>query len=98
METSMLLPTPSARDWHGAAKKPRDSLDSLIEHGATKRRSGMFNSLRGAFPVSRSPLPDEDEARQMTAGSGLKCLELYNKHTRHGLSQRMCTASLLGST
>ena len=98
METSGLLPTPTARDWKGAGKKPRDTLDSLIENGATKRRSGLSIVLPGVFPVSRFPMPDKEEARQMTAGSGLQCLALYNKHARHGLSLRTFSALLLGST
>lgn len=38
--------------------------------------SEKSRSCQAGFPVSRSPLPDSVEARQMTATSGRKCSEL----------------------
>src|ERR1700676_1771762 len=63
--TSGRLPTPQARDWKGVRG----------EHGHSPSVSDVLFSLSAAFPASHSVLPDEDEARRMTAISGLKCLE-----------------------
>lgn len=54
-------------------------------------------SLLGDFHANRSPKQVKDEARQMTVTSGLKCLELFDLHNRHGLSLRTCVAYLLGT-
>lgn len=98
METSTLLPTPSSRDWRGASKtKPRDTVDSLIETGATKRRLGLLTFSPVALPVKPPPKQAEDEARQTTAGSGRRLLPLYERSNRHGASLRTCTACLLSN-
>jgi hypothetical protein len=42
-----MMPTPSTRDWKGASKmKPRDTMDSLIERGATKGGIGTETGLK----------------------------------------------------
>lgn len=74
MATSQtLLPTPSTRDWKGASKvKPRDTLDSAVENGATKHKTSLFSPE--ASPASHSVTLDEDKERQTTALTGLLCL------------------------
>ncbi len=42
-----MIPTPSTRDWKGASvTKARDTLDSLVETGATKGETGKKTGLR----------------------------------------------------
>lgn len=50
-------------------------------------------SSRGAFRVNRSLKPGSEEARTMTATSGLKCLESYVKPGPVGYLARMLMAS-----
>src|SRR5690554_4301838 len=47
-------------------------------------------------PVSRIPLPGSDRAKMMTATSGLKCLELFEKFDRPGLLAKTFPALLIG--
>lgn len=92
----LLIPTPSTRDWKGAATKGRDTLDSLVEKGQTKHRTGLLSSP-AVSPANPSPLPDEDEARQTTATSGQTCLRLFDTQNPNGSSLRTCVDSLLGT-
>ena len=41
-----MIPTPSARDWKGGAKMGRDTVDSLVEMGATKGQDGVKTGLK----------------------------------------------------
>lgn len=91
MKTSKLLPTPSTRDWKGAAQKPRDTLDSAVENGATKHRS----LLQEDSPASLFPKLGKEEALATTVTSGQKCLELYKSSNRHGSSLKTCVGYLL---
>ncbi|HVB25219.1 MAG TPA: hypothetical protein VNG51_25000 [Ktedonobacteraceae bacterium] len=75
---------------------PRDTMDSVIENGATRHRSGLLTSLPVVSRASRSVLPDEDEARTMAVTSGLRCLRLYDASSRHGLSLRTLVGLLVG--
>lgn len=56
-------------------------------------RSGTQPSSPGDSHASRSPTPGSDEARKMTATSGLKCLESSGSSGQLGLLER----TLLGS-
>jgi hypothetical protein len=49
------------------------------------------------FPVSLSPSQEKEWARQMTATSGRKCLELYWIFSRHGQSLKTLLDCLLNS-
>ena len=57
------------------------------------KESGKSRSCQEAFPVSRSPMPDSDAARQMTATSGRKCSELYRNSGPLGCLLRMLLES-----
>lgn len=85
MATSRLLPTPQARDWKGVTGKNRHS-QSIAD---------VLTFYRPVHPVKVSPQPDEDEARQTTAGSGLKLWQQYESSNRHGAFLRTCTAYLV---
>ena len=93
----ILLPTPNARDWKGSGPnmKPRDQLDSAIELGATKHRTGLLSPA--ASPASHSALQDEDKVRQTIAISGLTCLKSSKTSDPTGSLLKMCVASLLGT-
>jgi hypothetical protein len=42
-----MIPTPMAQDWKGSSKsKPRDTVDSLVETGATKGQTGIKTGLK----------------------------------------------------
>lgn len=95
-EVVSLLPTPNASDHHsGKRKKPRDTLNSAIEIGATKHKTGLLS--QAVSPASPSAMPDEEKERQMTATSGLTCLRLYEIQNPNGSSLKTCVASLLGA-
>ena len=59
--------------------------------------SKKSTSSRADSPVSHSATPGEGRAREMTAISGLKCLELYEKSNPLTSWQRMFLVSLLGT-
>lgn len=56
----------------------------------------IFSSLAGS-PANLSLKLEKEEAQQTIATSGLKCLELYESSSLHGLSLKMCVAYLLGT-
>jgi len=63
-----MIPTPATRDWKGASQKnPRDTVDSLVEVGATKGGTGARTGLKlqpafvewmMGFPEGWTELPD----------------------------------------
>lgn len=46
IESMNLLPTPATRDYKGGSKTGRDTVDSLIERGATKGQVGIKTGLK----------------------------------------------------
>lgn len=97
MATSQtLLPTPTARDGRGSAEKTRDDMDSLVERFRTK--SKKWSSSLEASLASHSVTLDEETERQMTATSGLKCLQSYKTSDQIGSSLKTCVGLLLGTT
>lgn len=91
-----LLPTPSTRDWKGAATKSRDTLDSAVEKGQTKLRTGLFSQADSR--ASHSVQQDEGAERQMTATSGQTCLRSYEIQNPTGSLLKTCVGLLLGTT
>ncbi len=63
-----MMPTPATRDWKGGSKQGRDTVDSLIERGATKGQSGAtrtglklhpdFVEWMQGYPQGWTALPD----------------------------------------
>lgn len=60
-----------------------------------KRTSTPSISSQEDSRASHSPSPGSDEARKMTVGSGLKCLESYTSSSPLGSLVRMCLGSLI---
>lgn len=56
----------------------------------------MFSA--GGSPANLTPMPASDEARRMTATSGLKCVELLERFNHVTWWERTFAASLLGAT
>lgn len=48
---------------------------------------------QAGFPVSRFPLPDSERAKMILAGSGRKCLELYERYAHLGLLSKILLES-----
>lgn len=87
MGISGFLPTAQARDWKGVTGPNRHSPSI----------SDVLTWLQEGFHANLSVWQDGDEARQMTATSGRKCLESYNASSRHGSSVKTLVALLLGT-
>lgn len=85
-----LLPTPEALNSEGYQ----------IANGKRYPRLGkvVSTSSQADSPASHSPKPDEEEARQMTATSGQRCLELFESSNHDGSSVKMLRDFLLSST
>jgi len=85
METSGLLPTPTARDWKGAV-------------GPNRHSPSIADMLALSVPVhlvKRLPKQAEDKAKQMTVGSGLRLLTSYETSGRHSAFWKMFLDSLV---
>lgn len=68
-----------------------------FDNSTAQSTEEQSTSSRVAFHASLFPSQDENEERKITAFSGQKCYELYEKSSRHGLSLRMCVASLVST-
>lgn len=55
-----------------------------------------LTSSQGASPASPSPTQGKGKAHKMTATSGLKCLESYERFSQHSSWVKMFVASLIG--
>lgn len=89
-----LLPTPQANS--GGSHPTKEEGGHILLDWAIKNQE-KFQSLRGVSPASPLAKQDEEKERQITATSGLKCLELYNLQNPSGSLLKMCVASLLGA-
>ena len=79
-------------------KQSSKSIGRMSQSTETSKHS-MARHIEGSlfsqedFPASRSVVPGSEEARQMTAISGRKCLELYKKQNPLGLLVKMLLVS-----
>jgi hypothetical protein len=81
----ILIPTPLAGDYKGAGKKPRDSIDSLIQNMETQTK--YF--LPGDFHANHLVELEREKAQKMTAISGQKCLDQFKLLNPIGSSLKM---------
>ncbi len=95
-ETSpTLLPTPNARDGRGKGLTPRDNMDSAIEHGATKHKTGLYS--QAASLANHSHMPVNELGQPTLAGSGRKCFELLKQSGQTGSLLKMSQVLLVGT-
>lgn len=88
---------PSASASSSIISLPPSSMATSAHSTATNGKEKSTFS-RVASPASLFPPLDEDEERKTTVSSGLRCYELYERLSQHGLSLRTCVASLLSTT
>lgn len=86
-----------------SSKSTRTARQYSVQKDHTKHSVNLSQALThplfspAAFPASHSAKPEEGLERQMTATSGLRCLELFDIKNRNGSSLKTCVASLLGT-
>jgi len=70
---------------------------TILKQQTSQHTEEQLTLFPADFPASLSAKQAKEKARKMTAGSGMKCFEQYERFRPAGLSLKMFTESLLKS-